>query len=258
MTDLNEHLKKFENGKDNIFSLNISFPHVRKSYGICEGRIIFAVLRALRNTIQFTKILPWKENSTAKAITNEDEIEYNETFTREYLKDPKHTANDKYVTRMRIESKKPCFWILRDPMLKKWLKEEKFNFEENNLADIHIPTMGFLTDSFPRDSLDKIFEERIKKLIPNAPPFLCHTDYLGSGDHYCKVIMIKTEQKNERQLIKLLSGTSMRETFITWTSYMKFAEGRKVNLIKKQNQLHYNSKSLVIMGFKDDGTIKMG
>jgi hypothetical protein len=91
---------------------------------------------------------------------------------------------------------------MRDLMLQPWMKEEKFMFEENNLADIPIPIIGFLTDSFPRDSLDKIFKQRIRKTIPDAPPFLCHTDYLGMGDNYCKGTMIKAERKYAIQLTK--------------------------------------------------------
>jgi hypothetical protein len=104
-TELNGHLEKFQNGLDNTFALNISFPHVRKSYGICEGRIILAVLRVLRNVVQFTKILPWKENLKSKPTADEEDIECNEKFTRQFLEDPKHTANDKYVTRIRRELK---------------------------------------------------------------------------------------------------------------------------------------------------------
>jgi hypothetical protein len=71
--------------------------------------------------------------------------------------------------------------------------------------------------------------------------------------------MIKAESKHARQLIKQMTEAEpkMAKSFIEWTSYLKFAEGRKANLIKQQNTLHHNTKSLVILGFKDDGMVKM-
>jgi hypothetical protein len=179
MSENNTSMEKFKDGDDNEFLMNVRFPHVRKTYGVSQNRILPAILRALQNAMPYTKILPTDPTSKAEPIVKDEDIKSDVKFTSQYLENPQLTTNEYYTTRIRILSKKPLLWIKRNRMFIMWLKKERFVFEENNLTEINVPKVGFLTNSFPRDSYKRTFEERLRKLIPDAPPFYCKTKNLS-------------------------------------------------------------------------------
>jgi hypothetical protein len=144
------------------------------------------------------------------------------------------------IAKIHVISKKPFFWIRRDKILKKWLREEKISLEENNLEALYITRIGFLTNCWPRDAFGKLFVERLKAILGRGcPEFTCYSDTLKIGEYTARFMMIKTANKDANNLMRQLKSkeNQMTEQFIPWKTWMAMVEGRKASLVEKQENL---------------------
>lgn len=153
-----------------------------------------------------TSIIPFNKDSEERHIELEEHIMYNNNFYKHYLESPKfNTFNKVFVTRIHFICKKPFHWMKKNTYLQQWLQNEKIRLEENNIEEMHCPKVGFLTQSHPRMSLVKIYEERIKDLFQDEtiPPFYCSVEEVASGQSHCKVIFIKSAEKYVAKFVHL-------------------------------------------------------
>lgn len=171
------------------------------------------------------------------------------------------TNNKQFVARIRVESKKPFYWMKQNIRLQLWLTQEKITIEENNISEMHCPKVGFLTQCHPRNDLIKVYEERLKKRLSclNIPDFYCTVEYLAVRSICCKVIMIKCAEKDLPTLslmFKKCKQTKLAK-FEPWKQYEAMDQSKQIALIKLQIKMHVDYRSLLVSGFRDDDKVTM-
>ena len=126
---------------------------------------------------------------------------------------------------------------------------------------MHCPKVGFFTQSHPRMSLVKIYEEHIKDLLQDEtiPPFYCGIEDVGSGQSHCKVIVVKAAEKHVAKFVHLFQKYALKNTykFMAWRQWTTMAPEEQLKLIQVQNKRLARSKSILLSGFSDDDMITM-
>ena len=256
------NLEEFKKHINHRFSLVVRVNLKDSKLVIHEGRLLLALLRSFQKIMPFTSIIPFKKNSEENNIALEENIQYNDEFYKHFFELPKlNIRNKTFVTRLHFQSKKPFYWIKKNTFFQQWLQTEKIRLEENNIEDLHCPKVGFLTQSHPRMSLTKIYEERVKDLFQDEtiPPFYCCVEEIGSGQSHCKVIVVKAAEKHVMKFVNLFQKYALKNTykFIAWKQWTAMEPSKQIDLIQIQNNRLARSKSILLSGFVDDDIITM-
>jgi hypothetical protein len=210
----------------------------------------------------YTKIVPLKQaGREAKDIVTPCDIESDFNFYEKYFEQPNVTSQAHFVTRLHFVSKKPFFWFKKNIQFQKWLQSEKIRLEENNIKEIHCPKVGFLTRCNPRSSLIQVYEERIKTLFKgkSIPEFYCTIENVSVRQATTKVIVIRAAEKDVIKLLSLfkLFKNDHFHPFIPWKEWIAMVNTKQLDVIRKQNIILVNIKSIIVSGFKNSEHVQL-
>ena len=257
------NLEQMKKNMNHHFSLVVRV-NLKDTPKLCihEGRLLLSILKSFQKIMPFTSIVPSQKDSEEGNIALEEHIIYNDNFYKHYMELPKlNTFNKIFVTRIHFHCKKPFYWMKKNTYLQQWLQSEQIRLEGNNIEEMHCPKVGFLTQSHPRMSLVKIYEERIKDLFQDEtiPPFYCCVEDVGSGQSHCKVIVVKSGEKYVQKFVHLFQKYEMKNTykFMSWKQWIAMPPEKQIKLIQVQNKRLAKSKSILLSGFVDDDIITL-
>jgi hypothetical protein len=253
---------QFKKNMDNKFSIVVRIGQPKnEQLEFHEGRILLSLLTSMQKVMPYTKIVPIKQaGNEASDITSKEDIKIDEKFYEKYFEKPNITKQAHYVTRLHFVSKKPFFWFKKNLQFQKWLQNEKIRLEENNISEIHCPKVGFLTRCHPRSSLIKVYEVRIKKLFQgkSVPEFYCTIENVSVRQATTKVIAIRAAESDVNKLLSLFKTfkNDHFHPFIPWKEWIAMVNTKQLDVIRKQNIILVNIKSIIVSGFKNSEHIK--
>jgi hypothetical protein len=253
----------FKENEDNYFALLVRVGQNKDdNLDFHEGRIMISLLKSFQQVMPYIKIKPFNdEQGTLKDIEKEDDIQCNESFLNNYLEKPMITNNNQFVTRIYFVAKKPFFWYKKNIQFQRWLSSEKIKLEENNIAEMHCPKVGFLVRCHPRISMVKVYEERIKAMLgrQNIPQFYCTIENVSVRQATTKVVMIRSAEADLSKLLNKIMDTTTDNlhTFIPWREWVAMISSKQLDLIQKENKLMTKVKSIILSGFKDNDDVKL-